>query len=107
MGVHGSEVALIWVAALSFTLLVALGLYDRGRHLRNDARSGGVDADHLDGVGPPPGLLGHPSAQVGGVSAVEHVDDLAGGRGDRGGDEPPSPATGGRGHDGLRAHLHQ
>ena len=40
MGVHGSEVALTWVAALSFTLLVALGLYDRGRHLRNDARSG-------------------------------------------------------------------
>lgn len=54
----------------------------------------GVDADHLDGFGPPPGLLGHPFAQVGGVSAVEDVDDLAGGGVDCGGDEPAAPSAG-------------
>ena len=61
----------------------------------------GVPAHHLDGGHLLPGPQLRPSLQVGGVSAVEHVDDLPGVRVDRGGDEP-APAEPCRGaHDGL------
>ena len=58
----------------------------------------GVHTDHLDGIGPPPRLLLHPSAQLSGVSPFEYVDDLAGGGVDRGGDEPPPAEAAGRRH---------
>ena len=52
----------------------------------------GVDADHIDGIDPPLGPGPHSLAQAGGVSTVEHVDDLPGGGIDHRGDKlaPPS-----------------
>jgi len=53
----------------------------------------GVQAHHLHGGHLPIGLLVGPLLQVSGITAVEHVHDLAGAGVDRRGHEPAPPPS--------------